>query len=220
MHLTPNNQLIHPAARITHYAPDGSVTKTVPLLRSSVLVYEGVVIDEAWTAHRLREDAAGGVSRPWDEPPPGELGWARIMVHEQGNPDAGLAPVYEGAFSVLGEVYHILTRENYVRSRGHRDAHPDDLIGVDLLDNGLVIFRDSDMEKPPITEAHMCSHDALEFNNDVTHPVQQAGQHHEPKYTGAAWYDPLGLFDTPEPVPRMGMLGKRDDVAGSNSTSK
>lgn len=219
LHLKPNDKLIHPAARITHLAPDGSVTRTVPLLRSSVLVYEGVVVDESWTAQRLREDAAGGVSRPWDDPTPGELGWARIMVHSQGDPRTGVPPVYEGAFSVLGEVYHILTRENYVRTRGHKDAHPDDFVGADLLDNGLVIFRDSDMEKPPISEAHTCSHDALDFNTDASHPVVQAGQHHpQPKYTSPAWYDPFKLLE-PEPVPRMGMFNKRDDVAGSNSTS-
>ncbi|EUC65568.1 reprolysin family zinc metalloprotease [Rhizoctonia solani AG-3 Rhs1AP] len=216
LHLRPNHHLIHPAARINHLGPDGSIIRTEPLLRSSILVYEGEVIDEAYTAHRLREDAAGGVSRAWDELPVGELGWARIMVHSQGNPEAGIAPVYEGAFSVLGQVYHILTRENYVRTRGPNDFHPDGLAGVDHLDGGLVIFRDSDMEKPPITESQTCSHDGLGFNSDDDHPVLQAGKQHPQVAHDAPWYDPFGLLD---PVPKMGMLGKRDDVAGSNSTS-
>ncbi|CAE6490666.1 unnamed protein product [Rhizoctonia solani] len=216
LHLRPNHHLIHPAARINHLAPDGTVTRTEPLLRSSILVYEGEVIDEAYTAHRLREDAAGGVSRPWDEPPLGELGWARIMVHSQGDPEAGVAPVYEGAFSVLGEVYHILTRDNYIRTRGPLDFHPDGLSGVDQLDGGLVIFRDSDVEKPPITESQMCSHDTLGFNSDDDHPVLQAARSRPQVELEAPWYDPFGLLD---PVPKMGMLGKRDDVAGSNSTS-
>ncbi|CAE6500894.1 unnamed protein product [Rhizoctonia solani] len=216
LHLRPNNHLVHPAARISHLAPDGTIIRSEPLLRSSILVYEGVVVDEAYTAHRLREDAAGGVSRPWDELPPGELGWARIMVHSQGNPEEGIAPVYEGAFSVLGEIYHILTRDNYVRTRGPLDFHPDGLASVDELDGGLVIFRDSDVEKPPITEPNMCSHDGLGFNSNDDHPVLQAGKMQPEVEYGAPWYDPFGLL---EPVPKMGMLGKRDDVAGSNSTS-
>jgi hypothetical protein len=182
------------------------------------LVYEGEVIDEVYSAHRLREDAAGGVSRPWDELPEGELGWARIMVHSQGNPEKGIAPVYEGAFSVLGEVYHILTRDNYIRTRGPLDIHPDGLAGVNELDGGLVIFRDSDAEKPAVTESSTCSHDGLGFNTEDDHPVLQAGKQQPPSVDRTSpWYDPFGLL---EPVPKIGMLGKRDDVAGSNSTSK
>ncbi|CAE6436384.1 unnamed protein product [Rhizoctonia solani] len=217
LHLRPNHHLIHPAARINHYASDGSISRTEPLLRSSILVYEGEVIDEAYSAHRLREDAAGGVSRPWDELPEGELGWARIMVHSQGDPEKGIAPVYEGAFSVLGEIYHILTRDNYIRTRGPLDFHPDGLAGVNELEGGLVIFRDSDVEKPPITESSMCSHDGLGFNTEDDHPILQAGKQQPPSVEHTSpWYDPFGLL---EPVPKMGMLAKRDDVAGSNSTS-
>ncbi|KAG8743409.1 hypothetical protein FRC10_012074 [Ceratobasidium sp. 414] len=221
LHLRPNNDLLHPAARITHLASDGSVISSTPLLRSAVHVFEGAVVDEAWSAHRLREDAAGGVSRPWGEISEGELGWARIIVHDQGDPELGTAPSYEGAFSVLGEVYHILTRDNYVRTRGPLDAHPHP--DVDELDGTLVIFRDSDMEKPSaksMAAGETCSHDALRFNMDESHPVMQAGRQGRqlPAYTGAAWYDPFKLFDAPEPVPRIG-LHKREDIAGSNSTS-
>lgn len=226
LHLRPNNELIHPAARITHLGPDGSVLRTVPLLRSSIHVFEGAVVDEAWSPHRLREDAAGGVSRPWGDVAPGELGWARIIVHHQGDPSLGIAPVYEGAFSVLGETYHILTRDNYIRTRGPLDAHPH--AEVDELDSGLVIFRDMDMEKPVAAEGETCSHDGLAFNADISHPVMRAGRQGQtvqkaPAYSGAAWYDPLGLFDAPEPVPRIDLdlgLRKREDIAGSNSTSK
>ncbi|KAF8599275.1 hypothetical protein BDV93DRAFT_526223 [Ceratobasidium sp. AG-I] len=225
LHLRPNNELIHPAARITHLDPDGSVLRTTPLLRSSIHVFEGAVVDEAWSPHRLREDAAGGVSRPWGDVAPGELGWARIIVHHQGDPSLGIAPVYEGAFSVLGETYHILTRDNYIRTRGPLDAHPH--AEVDELDSGLVIFRDADMEKPIAAEGETCSHDGLAFNADISHPVMRAGRQGQtvqkaPAYSGAAWYDPLGLFDAPEPVPRIDLdlgLRKREDIAGSNSTS-
>ncbi|KAG9088315.1 hypothetical protein FRC06_002104 [Ceratobasidium sp. 370] len=223
LHLRPNNDLLHPAARITHLASDGSVISSTPLLRSAVRVFEGAVIDEAWSAHRLREDAAGGVSRPWGEISEGELGWARIIIHDEGDPELGTAPIYEGAFSVLGEVYHILTRENYVRTRGPLDVHPHP--DVDELDGMLVVFRDSDMEQPSaksMTAGKTCSHDALNFNMDESHPVMQAGRQGQtqqlPAYTGAAWYDPFKLFDSPEPVPRIG-LHKREDIVGSNSTS-
>ncbi|KAG8768597.1 hypothetical protein FRC12_005463 [Ceratobasidium sp. 428] len=222
LHLRPNNHLLHPAARITHLGSDGNVISSTPLLRSAVHVFEGAVVDEAWSAHRLREDAAGGVSRPWGETSEGELGWARIIVHHQGDPELGTAPIYEGAFSVLGDVYHILTRENYVRTRGPLDIHPH--AEVDMLDSTLVIFRDSDMEQPSPKSmtAEACSHDKLGFNMDDSHPVMQAGRQAEkrPAFTGAAWYDPFRLFDAPEPVPRMDLgLRKREDIVGSNSTS-
>ncbi|QRW05755.1 reprolysin family zinc metalloprotease [Ceratobasidium sp. AG-Ba] len=224
LHLRPNNELLHPAAKITHLGPDGSVISSTPLLRSSILAFEGALVDESWSAHRLREDAAGGVSRPWGEISEGELGWARIIVHDQGDPELGIPPVYEGAFSILGDVYHILTRENYVRTRGPLDAHPHSDFGE--LDGHLVIFRDSDMEKPSaqsMTAPESCSHDALPFNTDVdAHPVLQAGRQGQaqntPAYAGAAWYDPLGLLNAPEPVPRIS-LNKREDIVGSNMTS-
>ncbi|QRV91685.1 Zinc metalloprotease [Ceratobasidium sp. AG-Ba] len=160
LHLRPNNELLHPAAKITHLGPDGSVISSTPLLRSSILAFEGAVVDESWSTHRLREEP---VSRPWGEISEGELGWARIIVHDQGDPELGIPPVYEGAFFDLGDVYHILTRENYVRT--HRsDAHPHSDFGE--LDGHLVIFRDSDMEKPSaqsMTAPESCSHDALPF---------------------------------------------------------
>ncbi|KAF8761959.1 Sanke disintergrin [Rhizoctonia solani] len=192
LHLRPNHHLIHPAARVNYYASDGSISRTEPLLRSSVLVYEGEVIDEAYSAHRLREDAAGGVSRPWDEPP-------------------GIAPVYEGAFSVLGETYHILTRDNYIRTRGPLDLHPDRLAAVNELDGGLVIFRDSDVERPPLRNLQRVPMMGLASTPRTTSRSPDGKQLPPSLDHTSPWYDPFGFL---EPVPKMGMLSKRDDVAG------
>ncbi|KAB5593007.1 Reprolysin family zinc metalloprotease [Ceratobasidium theobromae] len=181
LHLRPNDHLVHPAARVVHYAPDGTLLRSEPLLRETVLAYEGAVLDEAASAQRLREDAAGGIARPWGDSPIGELGWARIVVHHQG--DSTTPPIYEGAFSVLGQVYHIITRDNYLRSKGPHDPRL-----LDHIDGGLVVFRDAD------TTSASCAHDSLPLNmRPLVSPLV------------SPWYD-LGLF-------------KRDDVAGSNSTS-
>ncbi|KAJ6573929.1 zinc metalloprotease [Mycena vulgaris] len=216
LHLRPNDHLIHPAARINYYStsPDGTsyISRTKPLLRESVKAYWGEVIHADHSPTRMREDTAGVVPFPH----PAELGWARIMVHHQGDIDQGRAPVFEGAFTVKGVVYHITTKDNYLRNKRPQD--PDVAEPLDIVDSELVIWRDSDMmtaaeehftqtgeEVPPAPQS--CGHDRLAFNTDpAQNPILQ-------KPPTSPWYEnPISLLGN--------FSAKRDDVVGTQMGSK
>ncbi|KAG7090715.1 hypothetical protein E1B28_009808 [Marasmius oreades] len=180
LHLRPNDHLIHPAARITYFSPDGQ-PQSQPLQRESVKAYLGEVIHESHSKSRMREDAAGLVYHGNRE---GELGWARMMVWHQGDdsvPDG--SPVFEGAFSARGDIYHVMTKDNYLKTKGKLDAE----IGINNgvvgeLDEVLVIWRESDLMSPEEEALHTgvkvkpqtCGHDGLQWNVDPS--VNQALQ--------------------------------------------
>ncbi|KAF8736654.1 hypothetical protein AX14_014221 [Amanita brunnescens Koide BX004] len=216
LHLRPNDHLIHPAARITYYstAPDGSVQKkTTPLLRETVKAYWGEVIAAYHSPTRMRQDAARVVHYPH----PAELGFARIMVHDQGNNDLGIAPKYEGAFSVHGEIYHIMTKHNYLIRKHPLDPPPEH----DDMDTGLVIWRESDIMTPAeehsishagldsnsvIPAGKICGYDRLTYNGPGENPILQKSFQ-----TSSQWVDPLWV------ILGNNELYARDDVAAGGS---
>ncbi|KAF8168348.1 zinc metalloprotease [Crassisporium funariophilum] len=183
LHLRPNDHLIHPAARINYYTTlsDGRevLSHTEPLLRESVKAYWGEVIAAYHSPARMREDTAG----VYPQPHPADLGWARIMVHSQGDSARGVSPVFEGAFSSSGVIYHIMTKENYLRNKLDLDpflSHP-----VDHTDEALVIWRESDVMTPEeehfaktgshptenVVVPQSCGHDRLDFNDPTQNPM-------------------------------------------------
>jgi hypothetical protein len=211
LHLRPNEHLIHPAARIHHYStsPSGKsvLVHTEPLLRESVRAYWGEVIPAHLSAARMREDVVGLRYRP----PGQELGWARIMVHDEGDVERAMPPVFEGAFSVNGVVHHIMTKDNYVRTKQPLDPP---VAVVSLLDNvysELVIWRDSDVvrshELPSLAsqKPQTCGLERFPRNTDPSvNPLLRKRLD-----SSTSWYDPLGLLDF-----SFHGLSKRDDVAG------
>ncbi|KII86485.1 hypothetical protein PLICRDRAFT_44079 [Plicaturopsis crispa FD-325 SS-3] len=215
LHLRPNDHLIHPSARITYYNTDpltgeNVLTHTEPLLRESVKAYLGEVVPAHLTGDRLREDAVG-FRRPG-----ADVGWARIVVHHQGDVDAGIAPVFEGAFAVHGVVHHVMTKDNYFRSKHPLDpevVHPID----EDMGSPLVIWRDSDVmaaheQVDAVARPQSCGHDHLPYNTD---PLQnQALQ----KPFEAPWYDPLGI-STFGGLAGNDSLVKRQDIAGGGGSS-
>lgn len=216
LHLRPNDHLIHPAARVHYYTTtsDGRevLSHTQPLLRESVKAYLGEVIAPYHSPARMREDAAGVVPQLH----PATLGWARIMVHKQGDADNGLAPVYEGAFSVKGVTHHIMTKENYLRNKLALDPELSD--DVEITDSSLVIWRESDVMLPEeehfaktgirnpsgtIVPPQSCGHDRLEYNNPAQHPLLTPS-------LPTSWTDRL-------PIPFMNdTMYRRDDVQTGN----
>ncbi|KAI0307527.1 Metallo-peptidase family M12-domain-containing protein [Multifurca ochricompacta] len=241
LHLRPNDHLIHSSARIVYYdtnaAGQSVLSRTEPLLPSSIKAYWGEVIPTYASADRMRADAARAPYHPGDA-----LGWARITVHDQGDAGAGRPPVFEGAFSVRGTTYHVATRDSYLRNRGPLDPdphlHPSESDGsnpdLDIdLDRGLIIWRDSDVMNPweesvarmGIPVDHMlerrslssemepvrCGHDALPWNSDpMLNPVlRQPGS--------SSWYDPFGLIEGGSTFAEL--LMKRDDIAGSGMST-
>ncbi|KAK7064765.1 zinc metalloprotease [Favolaschia claudopus] len=192
LHLRPNDHLIHPAARINYYAtrPDGTtyIASTKPLLRETVKAYWGEVIDGDHSLTRMREDAAGVIPTPH----PAELGWARIMH---------LAPVFEGAFTAKGVVYHVTTKENYERHRRPLDADVSE--AVDIMDSELVIWREDDMMSPE--EEHL----ALTGQELTIPPPSPPNLRNRRLLRG--WKNPLNMF---------GNYSKRDgDVVGTQMGS-
>lgn len=194
----------------------------------------GDVIHEEDSDDRLREDATGGVAHS-TVPLSRKLGWAQIMVHDQGDPAAGIAPIFEGAFSVDGVLHHVSTAEKYHRNKHFLNA--DIEAPEDARDRSLVIFRDTDMMSheeeaeallnsgdhngvPP----RSCSHDTLPFNTDAQHPVLLANAKYRRQQ--ASWYDPTSLFESKR-VLRNDLtdlpLVRRDDVGpvgNGNMTNK
>ncbi|KAG8972144.1 hypothetical protein FRC05_010312 [Tulasnella sp. 425] len=212
LHLRPNEVLFHPHARINHYSPNGEIIRTEPLLRSDYKVYEGEVVSPDRTAERWNEDSAGGVISPARR----ELGWARIVVHDQGDAKAGRAPVYEGAFSANGVVHHVKTRDNYLRHhRRGLDAE------FEATDEHLVVFRDIDMGDEHAhpherSLAKSCGHDTLDYNvNKELNPVL-AYAIESRKRASTPWYDPRRVDDV-DPIDLDSRLVKRqgNDISGN-----
>ena len=237
MHLRPNDQLVHPSARIVYYdtnaAGQSVLSHSEPLAPTSIKAYWGEVVPAHVSAERMRIDAARVLH---DAGASDVLGWARITVHDQGDARAGRSPVFEGAFSARGINHHVITRDNYLRNRDALDPHlftphpsPED-INFDL-DTSLVIWRDSDMmdlweeraarasvsvdyvgELGSGSQPVRCGHDALPWNSDpALNPVLQQSK-------VDSWHNPFGSMVYGNPFAEL--LMKRDDIVGSSMSTK
>ncbi len=215
LHLRPNDHLVHPAARVDYYTrlPDGSevLSQSEPLLRHEIRAYLGEVIAEHHSATRMHEDAA----RVYPQPHPAVLGWARIMVHYQGDAENSVAPIFEGAFSVGSDIYHVMTKDNYLRNKHELDPNLPNL--THQLNSNLIIWRDSDQMTPEEehlarTGGHLpespvpqsCGHDRLRFNNPAENPI--LGSSDLPPYP--SWIG--GFLGPTSDVP----IYRRDDAPG------
>ncbi|KAH9043794.1 Metallo-peptidase family M12-domain-containing protein [Lactarius pseudohatsudake] len=232
LHLRPNDQLVHPSARIVYYdtnpAGQSVVSHTEPLVPSSIKAYWGEVVPAHASAERMRTDAARALYGVGDV-----LGWARITVHDQGDARAGRPPVFEGAFSVRGINHHVISRDSYLRNRDTLDPHPLTRVLDFDPDGGLVIWRDSDVMDPweehaartgvPVDylrerrslgsepEAVRCGHDALPWNSDpVLNPVLRQSK-------AGSWYN--GFESVVYGSTLTELLMKRDDIAGSGMST-
>ena len=234
LHLRPNDHLVHPSARIVYYDTDSTgqsvISHTEPLLPSFIKAYWGEVVPAHISELRMREDAARALHHAGDV-----LGWARITVQDQGDPHTGRPPVFEGAFSVRGVTHHVATRDSYLRNRGRLD--PDfNQDSSAVPEDGLVIWRDSDVMEPweeraarmshgreqrrsrkagefePDIEPAGCAHDNLPWNTDPhLNPVLRSS------HNVGSWYDSFGIYGR---SPLAELLVKRDDIAGSGSSNK
>ncbi|CCX32095.1 Similar to Disintegrin and metalloproteinase domain-containing protein B; acc. no. Q4WQ08 [Pyronema omphalodes CBS 100304] len=151
--LEPNHDILPHGAEVQYLDENGEVARREKIVRKDYLVYKG----NTWT----RDDMG------WTH-----AGWARIVISRDGE-----NPFFEGAFILNGDAHHVMSRANYMKTR-----HPlDPIIGSDD-DEFMVVFRDSDIEKPSYQELKRrselgldtaCSSDKLAFNNHPDHPVNQ-----------------------------------------------
>ena len=185
--------------------------------------YYGDVIPAHLSSERLRLDAARVVPDTRHR-----LGWARIMVHYQGDSNTGVPPVFEGAFTVNGVAYHISTSDNYLRNKQQLDP---EIIDLTHSDAGLVIWRDSDVlphheeaalrlkhglppKVSPLHRPASCGHDSLTYNTDpYENPALRKSTASSP------WYDPFNVLDAYSTSPNASAF-KRDDVAGDGMSTK
>lgn len=187
---TPNLHLIHPRAQII------TPTSSTPLLASEVLAFEGFVVPFNASADRHLEDLA-----LVDPATTVSLGWARLLVHDAAE------GIFEGAFSINGDIHHILRTETYLRTKHADDPLPEE-------GQRLVVFRDRDHLRDAARSSsdggEGCSHDHLEFNTGSQHPIFQ-----DRLGRVRPWWTLDGTVDgvkIGKQDPRW--FGKRDDVSG------
>ncbi|KAI8099578.1 Metallo-peptidase family M12-domain-containing protein [Halteromyces radiatus] len=202
LHLVPNQDLFHPEA-VT--VIDGKQTS---LNHQEYRVYRGYVVDPKLSEQRWTEDQAGLWRDYAMEQDHGILGWARILVRHDIKHDLAY-PVFEGAFMVNEDTYHVKASQNYQRVKRSDDA--DLHHGYDTKnDVHMVIYRDSDTVVVPVVKrdgsidmGDSCGFDRLLYNNqharydtsssllsnlDYTNPFQQSQdiqrRHHYDKFIG------------------------------------
>ncbi|KAH9820845.1 disintegrin-like metalloprotease [Melampsora americana] len=192
--LHPTPDLIHPDAKINYHSFDSNTGQTtlntLPLLPEDVLAYTGWVIEESSVETWWAEEHASIVRPPvwassFDDPR--VLGWARILVHDttqMKSHDHLDQFVWEGSFTINGQLWHVKPLETFNQMRHSKDTIP---IPLDShVRGGLVAWPeddDSTQSDNTLTISHAnsissqypasCGHDNLAFNVDPEHQVYQ-----------------------------------------------
>jgi Metallo-peptidase family M12 len=122
----------------------------------------------------VREDHKVFLGKSWvreEDDSFSNVGWARIVMRRD-----GVYPLFEGAFTIMGDHHHIQMKSNYLQTK-----HEDDPMLEEEEDDDeyMTVFRDSDISwLPSKTELKRstdlgCRADKLEFNSNPNHPVYQ-----------------------------------------------
>ncbi|KAG2217555.1 hypothetical protein INT45_006722, partial [Circinella minor] len=203
LHLQPNLNLFHPNA-VTWRNGQG-----IPLTHDQFRIYRGYVVSDSNTQHRWKRDRAGVILDDENDFMNLErhLGWARVILRQDLTKPGMEYPVFEGTFTMNGDMYHIKTTSNYKLSKRQDDAV------LNSQDNShMVIYRDSDTtlvspqdNNHDDTHNNECGFDRLAFNNgnQFQHPVLRSSH---PASGELGIYTPN--FDTTH------SLTKRQDTSG------
>jgi hypothetical protein len=239
LHMTPTEHLFHPQAKINYLSSTGDVLHSEPLQAHDHRVYTGEVLGAWSTSKRLEEDRVGGLYYPpGSEASRGVRGTATIHVYgHSGDDDQEQSTRFQGAFYVDGQLWHVMTKENYLRHAQGGDPEVYDL----GEDSGLVMFMEGDEhENAAEALAHGaasgkaktgCSHDDLAFNTNITgHPVlkdrprhphlnNQAAAPFFPTLPSMPLSDSLNsLFPFASQSPRRS-ISRRDDISTGGNAS-
>lgn len=190
----PSEHIFHPDARIKQ-----GQQVIGELREEDWRLYTGDVVHPSYI-DRLTSLHAIGAHQPLSEKSQIH-GRASVMVHHPGNLD-GHDAVWEGSFTVGGELYNVMTRENYERVKTREDVAVE---GV----GRMVIFRQSDMRHDQgtnrtTTTIPSCSHDSLAFNHPSTNPLFTTARDGTSSFS---FLNPLGMF------------WKRSDTGGMTGSS-
>lgn len=160
LNLEPNHNILADDATVAHLAPDGTVTQKETVNRLDHKVYKGT----AW----IQWPSIG--ENEWRN-----VGWARVTVRKDGE-----EPLFEGAFVVNDDHYHIQGSSNYVRTRHRLDP---DIPEFKIRSEYMVLWRDSDilpdsqalehedLRRSVADDVSTCQADGLSFNTNPEHPV-------------------------------------------------
>ncbi|KAG0169355.1 hypothetical protein DFQ30_003702 [Apophysomyces sp. BC1015] len=133
LHLVPNPELFHTDAVVNLDGVDE------PLKHEDYRVYRGYVVDPLYSDERWIADQAGLLRDEFaSEYEEGVLGWARVLIRHDIKHKLDY-PIFEGAFRVRGDMYHIQSKTNYKLSKRSDDAELTEEDNVHM-----VVYRDSD----------------------------------------------------------------------------
>ncbi|EPB87514.1 hypothetical protein HMPREF1544_05708 [Mucor circinelloides 1006PhL] len=145
--LSPNFDLFHPDAQLTVFNTDGSPQTVEKVVPNEYHVFKGHANNK-------------------------EHQWARIILRQDLE---HTAPIFEGAFTVDSDIYHIKTAANY-----HLTKRSDDPVSMSQHSR-MIIYRDSDQlmvedqEKSGLLEKRhgkkddiMCAMEELAYNRRMT----------------------------------------------------
>ncbi|KAL1923814.1 uncharacterized protein VTP21DRAFT_8794 [Calcarisporiella thermophila] len=170
LHLEPNLDLLHPDASFAIHDPETGAVKWEPLRAEDHLVYKGWVADDHNTHQWYERDAIGIVREENEKWREGALGWARIVVHKDSS-----RPTFEGAFTHMGELYHVKPIETYSLTKRSEDPSVQHLFarGSEQSAATMVIYRDSDTVPEALMKRDTaimgpslsCAMDELKYNH-------------------------------------------------------
>ncbi|KAI8141910.1 Metallo-peptidase family M12-domain-containing protein [Fennellomyces sp. T-0311] len=163
LHLTPNFDLFHPNAVTWQDRKD------TPITHDQLRIYRGhVIVGDMESEHCWKRDSASAEFSDEDT-----LGWARIIVRQDLTKPGMDYPIFEGSFTMHGDMYHIKTSANYKLSK-----NPDDVELTDKDASQMIIYRDSDTTLLAQGSTNQVDKEpglVLDRNSQLRHPVLRVG---------------------------------------------
>src|SRR5690348_8082249 len=115
--LEPNHDILAEEAYVEYLDSFGNVRHAEKINREDHKVFQG----KSWI-----QEIDGSYTH---------VGWARIVVRRD-----GVLPLFEGAFSILGDHHHIQMKSNYMQTKHELDPDLEE-----DEDEYMAVFRDSDI---------------------------------------------------------------------------
>lgn len=150
--LEPNNDILGDDSYMNFLDRDGNIERAEKIIREDHKVYQG-------QAYLVNTDGTNE-----------HVGWSRIFVRRD-----GISPLFEGAFTIMGNHHHVQLRSTYMSTKHRLDP---DLEEAD--DDYMAVYRDSDVGQLSHTElrkravqTRSCGADNLDFNTNAQHPVHK-----------------------------------------------
>ena len=150
--LEPNHDILGDDSFMNFLDQDGNIERTEKIVRDDHKVFQG-------QAYQVQPDGTNT-----------HIGWSRIVIRRD-----GVLPLFEGAFTMMGNHHNIQLRSTYMQTKHVLDPHADE-----ADDEYMTVYRDSDVGRLSHTELRKraaqspaCGADALTFNTDAHHPVHK-----------------------------------------------